>query len=138
MSLPRSLFQSPCSCRKSPPLSEPLATYNFFWRDFLATSSSAGDPTFRIISPRSTCWKRPRYQTTIHALARVCSSIGDSHHAPVRGQLHFSLSFVSESCTFLDFLDFSDTQRHLQDFGSCFAPSSSCVSSLRSLIVVVS
>ena len=38
--------------------------------------------------------------------------------------LHFFLCFVSDSCTFLGFLDFSDTQRHLQDFGSCFAPSS--------------
>ena len=48
------------------------------------------------------------------------------------------LSFVSNNCAFLDFLDFFDTQRHLQDFRSCFAPSSSCVSSFKSLIVVVS
>ena len=33
---------------------------------------------------------------------------------------------------------FINTQRHLQDFRSCFAPSSSCVSSFRYLIVVVS
>ena len=38
--------------------------------------------------------------------------------------LHFFLCFVSGSCTFMGFLDFSDTQQHLQDFGSCFAPSS--------------
>ena len=35
--------------------------------------------------------------------------------------LHFFLCFVSDSCTFLGFPDFSDTQRHLQDFGSCFS-----------------
>ena len=38
----------------------------------------------------------------------------------------------------MGFLDFSDIQRHLQDFGSCFASSSSCVSFFRSLIVVIS
>ena len=38
--------------------------------------------------------------------------------------LHFFLCFVSDNYTCLGFLDFSDTQRHLQDFGSCFAPSS--------------
>ena len=45
---------------------------------------------------------------------------------------------MSENYTFLGFLDFSDTQRHLQDFRSCFAPSSNCVSSFKSLIVVIS
>ena len=45
---------------------------------------------------------------------------------------------MSNNCTFLGFLDFSDTQRHLQDFKSCFASSSSCVSFFRSLIVVIS
>ena len=38
--------------------------------------------------------------------------------------LHFFLCFVFGSYTFLGFLDFSDTQRHLQGFGSCCAPSS--------------
>ena len=35
--------------------------------------------------------------------------------------LHFFLCFVSSNCTFLGFLDFSNTQRHLQDFESCFS-----------------
>ena len=34
--------------------------------------------------------------------------------------LHFFLCFVSNSYTFLGFLDFSNTQQHLQDFESCF------------------
>ena len=38
--------------------------------------------------------------------------------------LHFFLCFVFGRCTFLGFLNFSDTERHLQDFRSCFSPSS--------------
>ena len=45
---------------------------------------------------------------------------------------------MSDSCTFLGILDFSNTQQHLQDFRSCFASSSNCVSFFKSLIVVIS
>ena len=49
-------------------------------RIFPTTSSLAGNPTMRIVSPRSTRRKKPQHKTMIQALARAFSSIGDYHH----------------------------------------------------------
>ena len=141
---------------------------------FPATSSLTNNPTIRIVSPQSTCRKRPRHETVSHATARACSSIGAYHHAPVggwsvgaRGQLSSNAfshlgrpsptSFPSplvplfEACnyTFFSllfsttvllwiFLSFLTPNNIYKIFESCFALFSSCVSSFKSLVVVVS
>ena len=50
----------------------------------------------------------------------------------------FSSILCPTAILFWVFLIFLDTQRHLQDFESCFASSRSCISFFRSLIVVIS